>query len=144
MSSPQIQTIVADEICLAPSPAEPDLLREIDFSFREWSARSSVPAKELPPEGTIRIDGYMAGLVHSEGKLILNQTGVIDGDLFINEAIINGTLRGDIHATTRVELGSSACVIGDIETAQLLIQPGAIFEGRCAFISEATTAREVA
>jgi cytoskeletal protein CcmA (bactofilin family) len=42
-------------------------------------------------------------------------------------------VRGDIHATGKVELGSTSRVIGDIETPELAIQPGAVFEGRCAF-----------
>jgi cytoskeletal protein CcmA (bactofilin family) len=87
----------------------------------------------------------MAGTIHSDdGKLILNAGGTIDGDLFVREALINGTVRGDIHGTQRVELGSSARVIGDIQTGQLLIQPGATFQGRCAFTSESTSAREAA
>jgi cytoskeletal protein CcmA (bactofilin family) len=143
MSSPQIQTIVADELCLAASPAEPDLLRETNLSFRQWSSQSSQPAKEIAFEGTLRVDAYMAGTIHSaDGKLILNAGGTIDGDIFVREALVNGTVRGDIQGTERVELGSSARVIGDIETAQLHIQPGATFQGRCAFTSEATSARE--
>jgi len=143
MSSPQIQTIVANEVCLAS--LEPDLLRETNLSFREWLAQSSEPAKEITFEGTLRVDAYMAGLIRSDnGKLILSAGGTIDGDVFVREAVINGTVRGDIQGTQRVELSSSARVIGDIETAQLLIQPGATFQGRCAFTSEAASAREAA
>jgi cytoskeletal protein CcmA (bactofilin family) len=145
MSSPQIQTIVAEELYLAASPVETDLLRETNRSFREWFAQSSQPAKEITFEGTLRVDGYMAGTIQSaDGKLILNAGGTIDGDVFVREALINGTVRGDIKVTERVELGSAARVIGDIKTAQLLIQPGATFQGRCAFTSETTNAREAA
>lgn len=145
MSSGQIQTIIADEVCLVPSSAEPDLLRETNLSFREWLASSSESMNEIAFEGTLRVDAYMAGTIHSDdGKLILNAGGTIDGDVFVREALINGTVRGDIHGNQRVELASSARVVGDIETAQLLIQPGATFHGRCAFTSEASSAREAA
>ena len=145
MSSRQIQTIVADEVCLASPSMQPDLLRETNLSFRRWLAQSSAPANEIVFEGTLRVDAYMAGQIRSDdGKLILSEGGTIDGDVFVREALINGIVRGEIHSTHRVELGAFARVIGDIETAQLLIQPGATFQGRCALTSDAANAREAA
>jgi cytoskeletal protein CcmA (bactofilin family) len=145
MSSPQIQTVITEEIRLASPSAEFDLLRETNLSFREWLASPSDPLKEIAFEGTLRVDAYLAGTIHSDdGKLILNAGGTVDGDVFVRVAVINGTVRGDIHGTQLVELGSSARVIGNIQTGQLLIQPGATFQGRCAFTSEPETAREAA
>ena len=51
------------------------------------------------------------------------------------EVIIEGDVRGDIHATERVEIGNHASVIGNIEAGIISIQPGAVFEGRCVFLS---------
>lgn len=150
--------IIADEPYLVPPLAdEPNLLRETNISFRTWLDQSFETLKQLPRddqtdaakeiafEGTLCVDGYIAGIVRSDnGKLILGAAGTIDGDVLVREAEINGAIRGDIRATHRLELGSSARVIGDIETAQLLIQSGATFQGRCAFTSEATSAREAA
>ena len=145
MSSHQIQTIVGDEVCFASPSTEPDLLRATNLSFRRWLAPLSGPAKEIVFDGTLRVDAYMAGQVHSDkGTLILGTGATIDGDIFVREAVINGIVRGDIHGTERVELGSSARVIGDIETTQLLIQPGATFQGRCTLTSIPTDASDVA
>lgn len=145
MSSHQIQTIVGDEVRFASPSAEPDLLRATNLSFRRWLAPLSEPAKEIVFDGTLRVNAYLAGQVHSdEGKLILGTGATIDGDIFVRTALINGIVRGDIHGTERVELGSSARVVGDIETAQLLIQPGATFQGSCTLTSEPTDARDAA
>ena len=146
MSSLQVETIVAeDEACFISSSVEADLVRETTLSFKAWLTEWSGPVKEITFEGTLRVDAYIAGLMRSdEGKLVLTEGGTIDGDVFVREAVIDGTVRGDIHGTERVELGSSARVIGDIETAQLQIHPGATFQGRCAFTSHATDAREAA
>ena len=145
MSSLEVKTIVADdEACSISSSMDLDLLCETSSSFKAWLAESSVPVKEIAFEGTLRVDGYIAGQLRSEGgKLVLTEGGTIDGDLFVREAIIDGTVRGDIHGSERVELGSSARVIGDIETAQLQIQPGATFQGSCIF-NQKTDAREAA
>ncbi len=147
MSSLENELVVADEVCLSPQSAdEANLQRETNLSFEEWwLTQSGESLREITFEGTLRVDGYVAGRVRSDdGKLILSDAGTIDGDVFVNEAIINGTVRGEIRATVRVELASSARVIGDIETAQLLIQPGAAFQGSCAFTSDSPAEREAA
>jgi cytoskeletal protein CcmA (bactofilin family) len=162
MASSEVQTITTDESCLT-SQLTSDLTNqnlpgETKLTFQEWLGNQpqekveSRPSSQVPNqpseiafEGTLRVDGYMAGVVRSDqGNLILSVGGVIDGDVSVNDATINGTVRGDIRATTRIEIGSSARVIGDIETAQLLIHPGAVFEGRCTFTSNSEAAQEAA
>ena len=86
-------------------------------------------------EGTLHIDGYATGFLRSlTGTLIIGESGEVESDLIVATAIIDGILRGDIHATERVELLSHAKVFGNIESPALSIQPGAIFEGQCHFL----------
>lgn len=100
------------------------------------------PLPEPPPvpgefrfEGTLRVDCYITGMVRSSaGTLVVTETGEVNTDLFVPIAIIDGLVRGDIKATERVEMGSSAKVIGNIETPSLRIDPGAVFEGHCHFV----------
>lgn len=131
--------------------AEFNLLSETNQSFEGWLEDLSAPStteserrnspdyspkasREINFEGTLTVEGYLAGVVYSpEGTLILGEKGELDGDIFVNDAIIHGSVRGDVHATRKVELGSVSKVIGDIETVELIIQPGALFEGRCVF-----------
>ena len=92
------------------------------------------PISEFRFEGTLRIDCYVAGVVRSQtGTLIAGETAEVYADIYVATAIIDGLLRGDIHATERVELRSNARVSGNIETPALAIQPGAVFEGRSSF-----------
>ena len=159
MASSEVQTISTDESCLTSQltsdQTDQNLPSETNLTFQEWLGNqpqekvesSQVPNQpsEIAFEGTLRVDGYMAGVVCSDqGNLILSVSGIIDGDVSVNDATINGTVRGDIRATTRIEIGSSARVIGDIATAQLLIHPGAVFEGRCTFTSTSEAAQEAA
>jgi cytoskeletal protein CcmA (bactofilin family) len=86
-------------------------------------------------EGTLQVDCYITGLVRSyTGTLVVAESGEVNTNLFVPVAIIDGLVRGDIKATVRVEMGSSAKVIGNIETPSLRIEPGAVFEGRCHFV----------
>lgn len=93
------------------------------------------PASQLDFEGTLRVDCHVSGAVHSPaGTLLMSETAELQGNIFVAVAIIDGFVRGDIRATERVELGSGARVIGNIETPALAIQPGAVFEGQSHFL----------
>jgi cytoskeletal protein CcmA (bactofilin family) len=83
-------------------------------------------------KGMLRIDGRFTGRVRSEkGALIVSAGGVVEADIAVASAKINGTVNGDIVATERIELGRSARVNGNIQTPALVIEDGAIFEGSC-------------
>jgi cytoskeletal protein CcmA (bactofilin family) len=83
-------------------------------------------------KGMLRIDGRFTGRVRSEkGSLIVSAGGVVDAQIEVATAKINGTVNGDIIATERVEFGRSARVRGDIQTPALVIEDGAVFEGNC-------------
>jgi cytoskeletal protein CcmA (bactofilin family) len=86
-------------------------------------------------EGTLRVDGYVTGFLRSlTGTLIVGESGEVESDIVVAIAIIDGFLRGDIHATERLELGRHARVFGKIESPALSIAPGAVFEGECHFL----------
>ena len=83
-------------------------------------------------KGMLRIDGRFTGRVRSEkGSLIVSAGGVVEANIEVASAKINGTVRGDINATGRIEFGRSARVYGNLQTPALVIEDGAIFEGSC-------------
>jgi cytoskeletal protein CcmA (bactofilin family) len=101
---------------------------------------SPAPASQFNFEGTLRIDCYVTGVLRSQtGTLIVSETAELQANICVATAIVDGLVRGDIRATERVELSSNARVIGNIETPALAIQPGAMFEGQCDFLSHQET-----
>jgi len=108
---------------------------ETDHPTDQSDVALPVQPREITFEGTLRINGYAAGVIRSnEGSLIVNAAGEVDADIWVHDATIYGRVRGDIRAKQKVELGGSARVVGDIETVALSIEPGAVFEGRCIFV----------
>lgn len=99
--------------------AEPELTGEISF-------------KDM-----LRVNGYIAGTVRSrKGTLIIDASAKVDADIEVGIAVIGGTVKGDIVAHQRVELGPNAKIYGNIWTRSLAIQQGAIFEGVCQMLED--------
>jgi cytoskeletal protein CcmA (bactofilin family) len=77
----------------------------------------------------------LSGRVNSSsGTLIVGANGKVDANIEVAVAVIHGTVNGDIIATQRLELGRAAKLNGNIQTASLMIEPGALFEGACKMI----------
>jgi len=83
----------------------------------------------------LRVDGHLTGSVASDGgTLIVGTNGVVDANVAVAAAMINGTVNGDILATDRIQLGRTAKVVGNIQTPRLVLEDGAILEGGCSMI----------
>jgi len=91
-------------------------------------------------KGMLRVDGRFTGRVNSEkGTLIVSGGGQVDAEINVAIAKINGTINGNINTTERLELGRTARVIGNIQTPELIVEQGAIFEGSCHMTRRAAT-----
>ena len=89
----------------------------------------------------MRVDGHLSGRVNSSsGTLIVGANGKVDANIEVAIAIVHGTVNGDIIATQRLELGRAAKLNGNIQTASLMIEPGALFEGSCKMIKATAAA----
>ncbi len=123
-----------------PAPASARALTESDALARDikegvvggFVGKNADLAGEAHFKGMLRIDGRFSGAINSEdGTLIVSAGGVVEANVEVATARINGTVNGNIKATRRVEFGRSAQVRGDIQTPSLVIEDGAIFEGNC-------------
>lgn len=88
---------------------------------------------EITFDHVTRVHGMLKGEVHAkEGStLILSETGVIEGKVKADHLMIDGFIRGNIQAKSKVKISSTGRVIGNIITPALEIEFGAHFEGRC-------------
>lgn len=86
-------------------------------------------------QAMLRVDGHLTGKVSSEtGTLIIGSTGLVDANIVVASALINGTVNGDIYSSDKIQLGRTACVTGNIQTPRLIMEDGAILEGSCSMI----------
>jgi cytoskeletal protein CcmA (bactofilin family) len=95
-------------------------------------------------KGMLRVDGKLSGNVSSEdGTLVVSTNGLIEADVEVAVAQVLGTVKGDIIASNRIEVGRVAKVTGNIYTPALVIEEGAVFEGSCRMIDRPTSKQAV-
>jgi len=85
----------------------------------------------LKVENSIRVDGKIKGHVTTTDSLVIGKEGEIEGEIIAKNAIIGGRVRGKISATGKVVLEAKAIFQGEMKTARLVIDDGAVFDGRC-------------
>ncbi len=79
----------------------------------------------------LRVDGIVRGKVRSEGTLVIGSGGRVEAEVLIESISINGEFHGAIHAVNRVVIHKDGRVYGEIYTPCLIIEAGALFEGKC-------------
>ncbi len=77
----------------------------------------------------VRLDGAFRGEVTSRDTLIVGDSADIQADVEVGTLILSGRFKGNIKATTRVELRAPAQVDGTIETPALSVEEGVILNG---------------
>ena len=121
-------------------------LTETSLQFDRWANDvkpllecEDEPVKSIPLSNgvctfgeTLRIDCHVKGVLDAKsGTLIVGRHGYCEAEAFVETALIDGVVSGNIHASKLIALGSEAHVIGDLEAPSILIRRGATFEGTC-------------
>lgn len=106
-------------------------------------ARGTVIRGDLRFSGALHLDGRIEGAVLAEGEdavFTLSEHGLVQGEIHVPHAIINGQVHGDIHVAERLELAPQARVAGDVHYRTLEMAAGAQVNGRMAHRAEAQAA----
>jgi len=93
--------------------------------------------------GTFRIDSSLKGALVSDEMLVLGENAIVEGEISGNYVIIAGRFDGIIKARGKVEIQTKAIVTGEIHTPCLIIEPGAVFDGKCHMLSATQAAKPV-
>ena len=98
---------------------------------RNLIGKGTVIKGDVESSGDIRVDGRLIGSLKSNGKIVIGQTGEVEGDLTCKQADISGTVKGVLKCEELTSLKSTSRVEVDLVTKQLYIEVGAIFTGKC-------------
>lgn len=91
---------------------------------------------DLVTDGTVRIEGRIHGTVRAGKAVVLGKEGEVVGDVFTQDAVIGGRVRGTLVAESRLELQGTSVVEGQIRARaeHLQLQEGARFNGQIQMI----------
>lgn len=109
-----------------------------------FNKKKQPPIKSLIADGSqitgnihftegLRVDGDIAGNVQAkEGGpsiLVISETAHVVGEIAADHIIINGSVKGPIHARLMLELQPKARIEGDIQYLALEMHQGALITG---------------
>jgi len=84
--------------------------------------------------GDFYLEGKLKGNIYAEegkaAKLIITETGVVEGEIHVSNAIINGHVRGTICSSKHLELAAKAVVEGTIHYQSIEMVKGAQLKGQ--------------
>lgn len=79
---------------------------------------------------TVRIDGEVEGELSCQETLIIGESSHIRAKIKCESAVVFGAIDGDVIAKRKITLHKSARVIGQMQTAGIVIEEGATFKGQ--------------
>jgi cytoskeletal protein CcmA (bactofilin family) len=92
---------------------------------------SSLQVKgEITGTEDLQIDGMVEGQIHlDERKLTVGTTAKVTADINAGDVVVFGTVKGNVRAKGRIEIKKDGAIIGNLTTAQIMIEDGAGFKG---------------
>jgi len=83
--------------------------------------------------GVLVLDGTVTGSLlgsNNDGVLTINETGRVEGKIEVANIIINGTVKGDIIATGKIEVASKASIEGNVYYQNIEMETGSKINGQ--------------
>jgi cytoskeletal protein CcmA (bactofilin family) len=110
-----------------------------------FGKKAQPPIKSLIAHGTrvegnlkftegLRVDGEVVGdiraLTEESSMLVISESAMVQGEIHADHVIINGSVRGPVHARELLELQPKAHIEGDVSYRALEMHQGAVISGQ--------------
>jgi len=79
--------------------------------------------------GVLKVEGTIEGSIRGARQVLLGRTGLIQGDVNVDEAVLGGRVVGTVNAAERVEVQSTSRIEGDIHTRSIVVLEGGVING---------------
>ena len=93
--------------------------------------KQTVVDGDIRVKHSLRIDGRVRGNIHTTDTIVIGKEGEIEGKVQAKHVLLAGRVVGNVVSQGNIFLESSATVQGDIRAAQLVVDEGAVFDGKC-------------
>ena len=104
---------------------------QIDIEAGTTIGENSTFEGRFMVQGNLRIDGTFEGRTLVVDQLQIGEKAKVKTNITATSVVVEGLIIGNVTASRRILLLSTARVLGDLKTPELIIQDGVILEGRC-------------
>jgi cytoskeletal protein CcmA (bactofilin family) len=95
-----------------------------------WLGSSLRVKGDISGTEDLLIDGLVEGLIQLDGrKLTVGSKAKVMADINARDVVVYGYVKGNVRAKGRVEIKKDGSVVGNLTTAQIMIEDGADFKG---------------
>jgi cytoskeletal protein CcmA (bactofilin family) len=91
--------------------------------------QGTVVEGKIKATNDIRIDGSIKGDLVCDAKVIIGPSGVIEGTIRCQNAVIEGQFNGILTVSESLNIRETAKVTGEVSYGKLIVQSGAIISG---------------
>ncbi len=86
---------------------------------------------DLTTENDIRIDGKVVGNINSTSKVVVGESGSVEGNIEAVHADITGKITGNLTIKELLTLRQHANINGEVLTTKMSMEPSVVFNGKC-------------
>jgi cytoskeletal protein CcmA (bactofilin family) len=104
---------------------------QIEVDINSTIGENSFFEGRFAVKGSLKIDGRFEGETLLVDQLQIGAKAKVKTDISATSVVVEGIVMGNIAASRRILLLSTARVLGDLKTPELIIQDGVVLEGRC-------------
>jgi cytoskeletal protein CcmA (bactofilin family) len=88
---------------------------------------------KIEGNGNVRVAGNFKGNVTVKGELTIEPSAKVEGEVKADAVLVGGEVRGQIAASSRVELRESGVLVGDLKAGSLTVAAGSKMRGNVEF-----------
>jgi cytoskeletal protein CcmA (bactofilin family) len=127
------QAAAPESTNLPTSKKSTDAARPLDAAADRaagWLGSSLRVKGDITGTEDLLIEGSVEGLIQLDGrKLTVGTKAKLTADINARDVVVYGYVKGNVHAKGRIEIKKDGSVIGNLTTAQIMIEDGADFKG---------------
>jgi len=112
-------------------------MREVRIEHVEENDIDTVLAEDIDFSGVLSfqrplmVKGTFQGQIKASSDLIIGEKAVVKAKIEADTVSSKGRIEGDVIAHSRVEFFSTASMVGDLVTPDLVMESGCQYNGRC-------------
>ncbi len=104
-------------------------------------SRQTEIAGDMRFSGELIIEGKITGNIYADDQsnavIRVAESGIVEGEIWVPSAVINGLVKGDIHSAKHLELAAKAVVTGNVYYALIEMVMGSEVNGSLMHIAKA-------